>query len=133
MRLARSLLLLLRVLAGVQVLLGVAFWTGHWYGLVNVHRTTGVVFVLVLWAIAILALAGRRAPALAAGALVWGVVIAGVGFSQQRILPGDLHWIVRVAHLIIGLAAMPVAERLSRAPEGRVGEATAPRARAMSA
>jgi hypothetical protein len=36
--------------------------------------------------------------------------------TQQGLLPGSLHWIVRVAHLVIGLAAMPLAERLAAAP-----------------
>ena len=38
------------------------------------------------------------------------------GMTQQAILPGDLHWIVRVMHLVIGLAAMPIAERLAGSP-----------------
>jgi hypothetical protein len=41
-------------------------------------------------------------------------VIAMLGFSQQRILIGDMHWIVRVLHLVIGLSAMPLAERLAK-------------------
>ena len=47
-------------------------------------------------------------------AIVWGVVIAALGFSQQRLLVGDLHWIIRVLHLVVGMAAMPIAERLAR-------------------
>jgi hypothetical protein len=73
-----------------------------------------VAFVLLLWDIALTALVRRVNPPLAAFAILWGVVIAGLGFSQQRLLVGDLHWVVRVLHLVVGLSAMPIAERLSK-------------------
>jgi hypothetical protein len=85
-----------------------------------------VAFVLLLWSIAIIALVQRRRVGLALLALLWGVVIVAVGVTQQSILPGDLHWIVRVLHLVIGIAAMPIGELLSvgaRAP-GREGRST---------
>lgn len=110
----RLILMLLRIGAGVQVVLGIGFWTGHWVTLVDLHRTVGIVFVILLWTIGMLALVRRSNALLALLAMAWSLVIAGVGFAQQSILPGDAHWIVRVAHLVIGLAAMPMAERLAR-------------------
>jgi hypothetical protein len=126
MGLPRILLMVLRVGGALLVILGVGLWTGHWYTFVGVHRTVGILFVLTLWAIAVIAIVQRRSVGVAAFALLWGLVIAAIGFTQQRILPGDLHWIVRVLHLIIGLAAMPIAERL--APSTR--RVAAPAARA---
>jgi ABC-type tungstate transport system substrate-binding protein len=118
MRFARPLLNLLRLLAAVLVILGIGFWTGRWAGLIPVHRAIGSLFVLTLWAIAALALKERRAARLAIIAIIWGVVVAEVGFMQQRILIGDLHWIVRVLHLAIAVASMPIAERMTRAGAG---------------
>jgi hypothetical protein len=46
-------------------------------------------------------------------ALLWGVIVVAVGVTQQQLLPGDLHWIVQLLHLAIGLAAMPIAALLS--------------------
>ena len=114
MPITRLLLVLMRVLAGVLVVLGLGFWTGHWYGLVGLHRGLGTVFVLSLWGIAGVALAQRRAVPLAVGAIVWGLVVAGFGMAQQGILIGDYHWIVRVLHLGLAMASMPLAERLAR-------------------
>src|SRR5690242_2984105 len=100
MHLTKPLLILIRVLAPVLVILGIGFWTGHWAGLIPLHRLLGVVFVLTLWAIAIVALLnGNPQRRLAVFAIVWGVVVAALGMTQQRILVGDLHWIVRVLHL----------------------------------
>lgn len=114
MRNPRWLMMLLRALAAVQIVVGIAFWTGHWFGLRGLHMAVGTLFVLVLWTIAILALRAKRATPLAVTALVWGVVIAGFGMTQQGLLIGDLHWIVRVLHLATAVAAMPMAERLMR-------------------
>jgi hypothetical protein len=116
MRAAKPLLLLLRLLAGVEVVLGIGFWTGHWFGLRPLHMALGVLFVVAVWSLAGLALAARRTIGLAVFAIVWGVILAGFGASQQGLLAGDLHWIVRVAHLAMVLAAMPIAERLGRLP-----------------
>jgi uncharacterized membrane protein YuzA (DUF378 family) len=80
--------------------------------------------VILLWVLAVLAMVQRRSIKVALFALLWGLVIAALGFAQQGILMGDLHWIVRVVHLVIGLAAMPVAERL--APKSARGSLTAP-------
>ena len=116
MRLPFLLLMFMRIAALVQLVVGIAMWTGHWYSLVDVHRTIGVLFVLALWVIAIVALAQRRSAGLAAFALLWGLVVAAVGFMQQGMLIGDLHWIVRIAHLVIAMASLPIAERLAPKP-----------------
>ena len=116
MSLSRKLLMGMRVGAGLQVLVGIALWMGYWYSLVNVHMLIGVVFVLLLWTIAGIAILHRQSVGLAAFAIAWGLLVAGVGMTQQGLLPGDLHWIVRVMHLVIGLAAMPIAERLAGSP-----------------
>ena len=114
MSVSRSLLVLMRIAAGVQIVVGLGLWTGRWYSLVGMHRATGVAYVVLFWILAILALAQRRNIGLALVALLWGFVIAALGFMQQRILIGDLHWIVRVVHLIVGLSALGIAERLAR-------------------
>ena len=112
MKVARGLLMFMRVAMLLQVIVGIALWTGHLYSLVDLHRTVGVLFVLSLWIIAIIALVQRWSPGLAVFAILWGLAVAGLGFMQQGILVGDMHWIVRVLHLAIGVAAMPIAEKL---------------------
>jgi len=116
MGISRVALLLMRIAAAVQIILGIGFWTGHWTQAIPLHRTIGMVFVLLLWIIAGIAIAKRANIGLAAFAIIWGLVIAGFGFAQQSILVGGAHWIVRVAHLVIALSALPVAERLGRVP-----------------
>jgi len=116
MSVSRSLLMFMRVGMLLQIIGGIGLWTGHLYSLVDVHRTVGMLFVLALWIIGVIALIQRRAVGLAAFAIVWGVVVAGLGFSQQGILIGEWHWVIRVLHLVISMASMPIAERLAPGP-----------------
>ena len=118
MAVSRGLLMFMRLAALFQLAVGIGLWTGHLYSLVDVHRTVGVLFVLALWIIAVIAMVYRRAIGLAAFALAWGVLVAGFGFMQQAILPGDYHWVIRVVHIVIGLASMPIAERLVAGAKG---------------
>jgi hypothetical protein len=114
MNVARVCLMLMRLGAAIQLILGIGFWTGHWTQLIPAHRTIGVIYVVLLWVIALFALVKRANIGLALFAIVWGVVIAGFGFAQRALLVGDLHWIIQVLHLVIALSAMPIAERLAR-------------------
>jgi hypothetical protein len=114
MRLTKPLVILFRVLTPTLVIMGIGFWTGHWAGLIPMHRILGVAFVVTLWAIAITVLAnGNPRRRLAVFAIVWGVVIAALGMTQQRILVGNYHWIVRALHLVVAIAAMRVVALLT--------------------
>jgi hypothetical protein len=117
MSISRTLLVFMRAAMAVQVILGIGFWTGHWANLVNVHMAIGSLFVIALWVIAGIASAHGRPGRLVAFGFVWGVIVLALGMTQQGILIGDLHWIIRVLHLAVGIAAMPIAERLVGGPE----------------
>ena len=117
MSISRILLVFMRAAMAVQVIVGIGFWTGHWANLVNVHMAIGSLFVIALWVIAGIGSARGRPGRLVAFGFGWGVVVLALGMTQQGILVGSLHWIVRVRHLAVGIAAMPIAERLVAGPE----------------
>ena len=117
MGVSRMLLVFMRAAMAVQVIVGIGFWTGHWAGLVNMHMAIGALFVIALWVIAGIAAAHRRPGQLVAFGFVWGVIVLTLGMTQQSILVGSLHWIIRVLHLAVGIAAMPIAERLVAGPQ----------------
>jgi len=98
-----------------QLVLGILFWTGHALTLLQLHTSLGYLFVVSLWAHAIVcALAGAPKSQVAL-VILWGGFVAALGPTQVLLLPGPLHWIVRVVHLLVGLAAMALAGRLSMA------------------
>lgn len=110
--------LLIRIVMRASILillvLGVSFWTGHAYPLLPLHMAAGLVFVLGLWSIAALA-AMRGAPlGPVIGAVVLGLAVIALGMTQTQLLPGSAHWIIQVLHLLLGMGAMGLAERLGK-------------------
>jgi len=97
----------------VQILLGLLVWTGRARGLIPLHLLVGVVLVLALWTLAALAARAGAAPGLVAFAALWGLLLPALGLTQTRLLPGDGHWLIQLLHLVVGLAAIGLGERLA--------------------
>jgi len=116
---------LARVLGPLMLLLGALFWTGNALMLIPIHMLIGLVIVLILWVIAILAaFTGAKAGLVLLG-IVWGFVVPVLGVTQGTILTGDLHWLVQVLHLAVGVVALALIERLARRVQAAPGQ-TAP-------
>jgi hypothetical protein len=101
-------------LTGVtQVVLGLLFWSGRAYKLLPLHMLVGMLFVTALWVLA--GLAGRAGLRLrwVFLAVSWGIVVPMFGIVHPRLLPGPGHWVVRIIHLLIGVAAMVIATALA--------------------
>jgi hypothetical protein len=111
---------LIRVIGTVMVVLGVLFWTGNAYSLINVHMLLGLTLVLLVWVVA--GLAGRAgvSPAFVGLALAWGLAVPVLGLNQTSLLPGALHWLIQVLHLLLGIGAIALAETLSRHAQARL-------------
>jgi len=103
--------------AGVILLvLGLLIWTGGFGGLVPIHMLVGFVLVLALWALAYLAHRAGVGIGLVGLAVVLGLVLPILGLTQAQIAPGeDVHVVVRIVHLALGLSAIGVAEALGGA------------------
>lgn len=107
--------MVLRVCALAAITLGILFWTDHALELRQVHMTLGILVVLALWIAAFAGGVGTPARAsLAAAALALGALLALVGMTQERLLPGAQHWIIQVAHLGLALAAVALGELIAR-------------------
>jgi len=105
-------------LAGLfQIATGLLFWTGNALALLPFHMLSGLVLVLSLWTIAVVALRGGVGAGLVALAVLWGLLVVVLGVTQTQLLPGELHWIVQLLHLLVGLAAMGLAQAMV----GRIG------------
>ena len=103
-----------RLLGTALIVLGLLFWSGNAFALIPVHMLLGIVLVLCLWAVAILAARAGEQPALVGLALVWGLIVPVLGMTQDALLPGDAHWLIRVVHLLVGLFAISLVEVLTR-------------------
>ena len=105
---------IVRLTGPTQVVLGLLFWTGRALTLLPLHMLMGMLFVLAYLVLAGLAAWAALRPALVVLTVAWGLVIPAFGIIQSRLLPGPAHWVVKLAHLLIGIVAMIVAARLAR-------------------
>ncbi|MBV9580842.1 MAG: hypothetical protein JO057_19850 [Chloroflexi bacterium] len=118
--------MLVRVTGVLLLILGLLFWTGDARGLIPVHMLLGVLLVLSLWLLAAVASQLGAPAGMVAGAAVLGLIVAGLGFSQTSLLPGSGHWIIQVLHLLVGMAAIAIAEVIGgRLRRNRLAASTA--------
>jgi hypothetical protein len=112
--LVRISLMVLRLCVLLAVILGISFWVGILSPggtLLEVHQALGILTVITLWIIgAALFMRGGSNIGLASVAIIWGALVAFVGFRQDSLLPGSSHWIIDVVHLLLGLGAAGVGE-----------------------
>ncbi len=106
--------MVVRILGSIMIILGLLFWTGNALALIPVHMMVGLVLVLTLWTVGGLAARSGEQPGLVALAIAWGFVVPILGYTQDSLLPGPAHWLIQVAHLLVGLTAIGLAETLAR-------------------
>jgi hypothetical protein len=106
--------MIFRITGLIQIVLGLLFWAGIVRNLVPIHMLIGLILVIALWVLAVLTARTGAPLGLAIGAFVWGIIVVALGVTQVEILPGGAHWVIQLLHLIVGLAAMGLGERLVR-------------------
>lgn len=102
-----------RISGLVALILGILVWVGVGGGIVPLHMLTGVVLVVGLVVLAVLGLRAGTGPVLPAVAIAWGLLTVVFGLNQATILPGDMHVVVQVAHLLVGIVAIGIGEALA--------------------
>src|SRR5512142_992286 len=107
MKTLRTALSILFRLSGVTlVLLGLYIWSGRGAALAPIHMGIGLIFTLTY--LAIVGLASRDGLAL-------GPALLAMGWG----------WVVRVIHLLFGVVAMAIADRLLKGNPARGPQAAA--------
>ena len=98
-----------------QLVVGLAFWTGNLLQLLQLHMLAGLIFTLAFLAIVLLAAVARVGTGSVLLGLVWAIVVPVLGMTQSMILngPDDPHWLVKVAHLLVGFGAVGFADHLA--------------------
>ena len=107
--------MLVRLLGVTQIVVGLAIWLGWATRAVAFHSAVGSLLVLVVWIVAIIALFALSSRALPLITLLVAGLTLWFGMAQTTLLVGSVHWAVRVAHLLVGLATLGLAESLAKA------------------
>ena len=106
--------MLVRLCGLVLIVLGILFWTGNALALVPVHMLVGLLLVFSLWGLAFVAARSGAPVGFVALAFLWGLLVPVLGITQDQLLTGGGRWVIRVLHLLVGLAAIGLAEGLGR-------------------
>jgi hypothetical protein len=115
MSIARALDYAIRAAGLGALVLGLLFWSGHFYEFLHVHAGLGALVVVALWALAAMCFRKRAASVgLITTAVLWGLVTLLLGIEQTGILVGDYHAMVQIAHLLIGLGSIAFGAVLSK-------------------
>jgi uncharacterized membrane protein YuzA (DUF378 family) len=103
-----------RVTGVIMIVLGLLLWSGNVERLVQLHMLIGITLVLALWGLAVIGAMARVSRGLVVVALVWGLIVPVLGFTQTRLLSGSAHWLIQILHLLVGLGAISLAMTLGR-------------------
>ena len=98
----------------ILLVLGILFWTGRALQLIPLHMLLGSLLVLTLLTQAILAARAGANPGFVALAILWGPIMLVFGMTQANLFPGQFHWVIRVLHLAVGIAAMGMVDGLGK-------------------
>ena len=107
-------------ITAIQMAIRTAFLVQLALGLVDLHQLIGILIVLGLWTQAVLAARAGVQPGMAAAAAVWGLVVIVVGLTQRDLLGGSAHIVIEVLHLLLGIGAVGLAERLATTAKARL-------------
>lgn len=99
-----------RVCGVLSLILGLLIWVEGMANLISIHTWLGLLLVLGMWVLA--AVGGRLGLpiGLAAGLAVMGLLVVALGMTQTRLLPGSMHWVMQIVHLLLGMAAVGMSE-----------------------
>jgi len=96
-------------LAGFGALaLGLLDWIAN-ISFINVHMLFGFTVTLALLVLSILMLLIRRMRAWGLVGIVYALIIPVFGLTQDTLLVGNFHWMIRIAHLLVGIGALALA------------------------
>ena len=101
---------IIQIVAGIAgllaLVLGLSIWFAQTYVVLPVHMILGLIVALGLLIVSILALLTSGLRLLGAIGVIYAVFVPVFGLTQTGILVGDLHWLIRIAHLLVGIGAM---------------------------
>jgi hypothetical protein len=108
--------MLVRICGLLALILGILFWVNDSIeeALVNVHMLLGIIITISIWIMGIIIIRVKGGNVgLGIAAIVLGLLVIGLGLSQQSLLVNSAHWVIQVIHLLFGLAAIGIGEVIS--------------------
>lgn len=100
---------IIQIISGVAglgaLLLGLLIWIAN-INLINIHMLFGLIVTLTLLVMSIIAVINRDMRIWGIAGILYALIVPIFGLTQFTILIGNLHWLIRTAHLLVGIGAM---------------------------
>src|SRR5215472_19382369 len=101
----RILTWIARIVGMGALLLGLTVWiTG--INIVAIHMLFGLTLTLSFLILSIIMVLTGGMRVLGLAGIIYALIVPVFGITQDALLPGDWHWLIRVAHLLVGLGAI---------------------------
>ena len=104
---------ILRIAGAVALVLGLLIWAFQLDNITNIHMLFGLLVTLALLVISFLATLTRGLRLLGIIGIVYAFVLPLLGVNQETLLVGNLHWLIQVLHLLVGVGALVLAGVIS--------------------
>jgi hypothetical protein len=100
-------------LAGLGALvLGLLIWALQ-LDLLTIRMLFGLIVTLALLVISFLAVFSKGLRLLGIIGIVYAFLLPVLGVNQETLLVGNLHWLIQVVHLLVGIGALAYAGMIS--------------------
>jgi hypothetical protein len=94
-----------RLIVGVELTLGMVIWFVH-VSSVNIHIALGLSIALILLIFSVIALMTKGMRRLGVIGILYTCLLPALGLTQYTLLVGNLHWLVQIFHLLVGVGSV---------------------------
>lgn len=98
----------LRIAGLGALVLGLLFWFFQ-VDLISIHMLFGLAVALTLLIISLMAVFTKGMHLMGIIGIVYAFLLPVFGLKQMLLLIGGLHWLIQVAHLLVGIGALALA------------------------
>ena len=94
------------------LLLGLLFWIAN-IDFISIHILFGLAVALALLALSIVMFFIRGTRVLGVIGIVYALILPVFGLRQATLLVGNVHWLIQVLHLLVGIGALALIQAMS--------------------
>jgi hypothetical protein len=94
-----------RIVGVSTLLLGLTFWVTN-INSAPIHMLFGITFALSFLLLSIIMQFTQGMRLLGTVGIIYALILPVFGITQVNLLLGDWHWLIQVAHLLVGLGAL---------------------------
>lgn len=77
------------------------------------HMVLGVAFALSLLVLGLLQMLTSHLRLLGVMSIAYTLILTALGFTQTGLLEGPMHWLIQVAHVVIGFGGLALVQVIS--------------------